>query len=129
MAQKIGFLNSQGTTQITVALLQRQYSTANSTSNGTSANSTLQLYIQDSNGNYLIDAVVYSTFNLEGTHTFQVLQTKLAMLRSKISLMDRILSKLQRSGLIHWSNQSTSRVIHAVVLMLSGEAQGDNTLL
>ncbi len=125
---KTGFLSALGTTQITVVLPPTAGTNVNST--GNSVSNKLQLYIKDSNGNYVSDALVsavnqsagsralsgttnatgYVTFKnvANGSYTFEITKTGYAPLEQTFEFKGNP---------------------RAVVLMLSAEPQSDNTLL
>jgi hypothetical protein len=127
---KTGFLTSQITTQITVT--PPSAATADSTSTGSNVNGTgvLQLWVQDSGGNALSDAQVYSTVQPSGAKTLSGITNETGHVTFKNVVAGKYTFEVTKPGY-----QTLNQAIDfdgnpaATVLTLYSGTQGDNTLL
>ena len=125
---KTGFLSALGTTQITVVLPPTAGTNVNST--GNSVSNKLQLYIKDSNGNYVSDALVSAVNQSAGSQALSGTTNATGYVTFKNVANGSYTFKITKTGYAPLEQTFEFKGNpRAVVLMLSAEPQSDNTLL
>lgn len=122
-ASKTGFIGSQATAQIAVGPTLATNSTSNSTG-------TLQLRIQDSNGNYLSDAIITSTTQPQGMKALVGITNETGCVSFRNAVMGSYAFNITKEGYEAMNQTITFKGNPSpLTLVLFGNAQGDNTLL
>jgi len=126
---KTGYLSALATTQITVMLPPTVGANVNSTGNSVVSNK-LQLYIKDSSGNYVSDALVSSVNQSAGSQTLSGTTNATGYVTFKNVANGSYTFEITKTGYkpLEQTFQFNGNP-RAVVLMLSAEPQSDNTLL
>jgi hypothetical protein len=128
-ASKTGFLSALGTTQITVVLPPMAGTNVNSTGNNVSSNK-LQLYIKDSSGNYVSDALVCSINQSAGSQALSGTTNATGYVTFKNVANGSYTFEITKTGYTPLEQTFEFKGNpRTVVLMLSAEPQNDNTLL
>ena len=122
-AAKTGFISSQATVQIAVGPTLATDSTNNS-------KGTLQLCIQDDNGNYLSDVMITSTIQPDGMKALSGITNETGCVTFKNAVLGSYNLSLTKGGY-----EATNQTINfggspsPMTLVLLGNAQSDNTPL
>jgi len=122
-ASKTGFIGAQATAQIAVGPTLASNSTSNSTG-------TLQLRIQDSDGNYLSDVMVTSTSQPQGMKVLVGFTNETGCVSFKNAIVGSYTFNITKDGYAAMNQTVNFKGTSSpLTLVLFGNAQGDNSLL